>query len=111
MRLTTERERVLTRSGVGVVVAVLILGMGFALAGVGIGSGRASASTPAAAPALSTAAKAAQEAVGMTHPGGPGHPGAVWAGTWDNGKRGFCINFSMHRPSNSGTTKPRSVDR
>ena len=28
-------------------------------------------------------------ATGLSFPGGPGHSGPVWAGTWQNGQKGF----------------------
>lgn len=41
-------------------------------------------------------------AVGLTFPGGPGHSGPVWAGTWNNGRRGFCLDFGSAMPNRRG---------
>lgn len=44
--------------------------------------------------------------VGGTLPGGPGHSSTVWVGTWKCGSIvGFCGNFSLHGPDQSGNTK------
>ena len=42
-------------------------------------------------------------AVGLSFPGGPGHPGPVWAGTWQNGQKGFCIDFGEGTPNRKGS--------
>lgn len=45
------------------------------------------------------------ERVGVMLPGGPGHPGPVYAGTWKCGSVvGFCGNFPLHSPNHSGST-------
>ena len=41
----------------------------------------------------------ATHATGLMFAGGPGHPGRVWAGTWNNGKRGFCLDFGKATPN------------
>ncbi len=86
---------------------LLAAGVSVALLGAGISTATASASpaNPSAAAKPAAAAEKATKAVGITYEGGPGHPGPVWAGTWDNGTRGFCIDFELHTPSSTGTTK------
>lgn len=95
---TPSTFRRLLAAGVG----ALVLTSG---AVVATASSAPAGSTPAAvAPARPAEPEAAKQAVGISYPGGPGHPGPVWAGTWDNGERGFCIDFTKHSPNNSGTT-------
>src|SRR5687768_17144791 len=95
---TTSTFRRLLAAGVG----ALVLTSG---AVVATASSAPAGSTPAAvAPARPAEPEAAKQAVGISYLGGPGHPGPVWAGTWDNGERGFCIDFTKHSPNNSGTT-------
>lgn len=43
-------------------------------------------------------------AVGLNFKGGPGHLATVSASTWNNGKRGFCIDFGKAMPNRAGTT-------
>ena len=43
----------------------------------------------------------ATHAVGIRFQGGPGHYGTVWAGTWNNGVRGFCIDFGLAIPDHA----------
>ena len=44
----------------------------------------------------------ASHKVGLTFKGGPGHAGPVWAGTWNNGERGFCLDFGKATPNRKG---------
>lgn len=84
---------------------LLAAGLSVALLGAGIGGATATAvGSPVAAEPAAKAEKATK-AVGISYEGGPGHSGPVWAGTWDNGTRGFCIDFELHTPSSTGTTK------
>ncbi len=46
----------------------------------------------------------ATRAVGLSFKGGPGHWATVSATTWNNGKRGFCIDFGKAMPNRAGTT-------
>jgi hypothetical protein len=71
-----------------------ILFMGATLFGGTVGATTASAAT------YSTATRA----VGLTFAGGPGHPSSVWAGTWNNGGRGFCLDFGSAMPNRAGTS-------
>ena len=41
----------------------------------------------------------ASYATGMFFSGGAGHSGRVWAGTWNNGARGFCLDFGKATPN------------
>lgn len=84
---------------------LLAAGLCVALFGAGIGGATATAASSPVAAKPAAKAEKATKAVGITYEGGPGHPGPVWAGTWDNGARGFCIDFELHTPSSTGTTK------
>jgi hypothetical protein len=44
----------------------------------------------------------AGHAVGLNFKGGPGHWGTVWAGTYNNGRRGFCLDFGKAMPNRRG---------
>lgn len=71
-------------------------------------AGTPSATAMSTAPAIGprpAPAQAATPAVGLMFPGGPGHPDPVYAGTWNNGVRSFCIDFGLHSPMNSGTAE------
>jgi hypothetical protein len=46
--------------------------------------------------------RTANHAVGLNFKGGPGHWGTVWAGTYNNGRRGFCIDFGKRMPNQRG---------
>lgn len=60
--------------------------------------------TVGATAASATTYYAGTHAVGLTFKGGPGHWSSVWAGTHNNGKRGFCIDFGLATPNRAGTT-------
>jgi len=57
----------------------------------------------AMSPAAAYSSRTANRSVGIEFAGGDGHRGKVWAGTWNNGERGFCIDFGSTTPNNSGT--------
>lgn len=95
------------RKGSGRFAKFIAAGIGVVVLGTGLGTTGAAAG-PGAAETRPTAARAEQpatQAVGITYLGGPGHPGPVWAGTWNNPERGFCIDFARHSPTNAGTTR------
>ena len=69
--------------------------MGAILVGGTVG---ANATTTASAVTYVTAT----HAVGLTFAGGPGHTRSVWAGTWNNGVRGFCLDFGKSTANRSG---------
>jgi len=54
------------------------------------------------APTASAGTTTGSHAVGLLFPGGAGHSGNVWAGTWNNGRRGFCLDFGKSTPNQSG---------
>lgn len=78
---------------------VTICSVGTALIGGAIlFGGPLGANTASAVPTFSTGARA----VGVYFPGGPGHSGIVWAGTYNNGQRGFCLDFGKAMPNRKG---------
>lgn len=92
--------------------AIVVLGLTLSLLGLpGGGISTAAVSTPTAPQAQAQAAKFhdAKQAVGLTYKGGPTHPGPVYAGTWKNGPKGFCIDFDLPSPNSSGTKKLAGV--
>jgi hypothetical protein len=55
--------------------------------------------------ASSAASMHCTERVGGMLPGGPGHSGTIYAGTWTCGDViGFCGDFSLHNPNGAGGT-------